>query len=239
MRCGAQAKRLLYMVPRLTQMTIVDDQGAPARLESLTYLAAAHVRSSLDARLIRFVSFMPTASRMTRSSTSSLSPSLLFLTRSDPRSHSAAELSDVRESVKNHTSDVEKLRLKLLNEIPKVEKGLKNSDIAEARMLLGTMREKHARELDARREMVRETARLKDRMVSEEQRYQELTEAVAAQYDPNANSPRRNELRHKLQVRQACAYALGLLSDPFVCSKKGNLVSWSLWVNHLQRSIIR
>ncbi len=31
-----------------------------------------------------------------------------------------ADLSALRESLKNHTDDVEKLRLKMLNEIPKV-----------------------------------------------------------------------------------------------------------------------
>ncbi|EKX50693.1 hypothetical protein GUITHDRAFT_103285 [Guillardia theta CCMP2712] len=110
------------------------------------------------------------------------------------------ELAKLEKSVKKHNMDLMALKLKLRDEVPRVEKELKTNELKELKLMIHTMRVRYEEELEERRSLARHTNELKSNVVNAEKSYKEMEKKLEKMYDQNVQSPRRVELQRKIKL---------------------------------------
>ena len=106
----------------------------------------------------------------------------------------------MQEELKKFRSDLECLRDKVKKELPVVQKSLLANDLHATTLVIESIREHYSKELEVKRQAVRDAAALRLEMIEADQRKKEVEDELRLMYDPSVNSPRRNELKRKLQV---------------------------------------
>mmetsp|Transcript_8053 Transcript_8053/g.26970 ORF Transcript_8053/g.26970 Transcript_8053/m.26970 type:complete len:419 (-) Transcript_8053:1114-2370(-) len=101
------------------------------------------------------------------------------------------------DSLKEYSHDFEVLRLQLRDNLHEVEKSLGQGKLLTMLEVKDELQGKFKGELEQRQRMIQRQIRLKEIIQEHEERVKELTSKLQHQYDPNKDSPRRNELKKK------------------------------------------
>lgn len=107
------------------------------------------------------------------------------------------KLDDVRKALDNFGHDSNQLRLQLKDKLHDIEKVLGQGKLLTMAEIKEEMQTKYGRELDSRQKVIQKQIKIKEMLRQHEARARELTKKLQSQYDPNKDSPRRNELKRK------------------------------------------
>ncbi len=91
----------------------------------------------------------------------------------------------MQEELKNFSSDLECLRDKVKKELPVVQKCLLANDLHATKLVIESIREHYSKELEVKRQAVRDAAALRLEMIEADQRKKELEEELRLMYDPS------------------------------------------------------
>ena len=171
---------------------------ATKHMKSLQHEGARLEASAMDKKCdITEVEVATKARMQERKSYEHLKTRLQTLSAQDDKAVKSMEL-----MLKKHELDLEALRGKFKEEMPMVEKTLLNNDLLEQKLVIESVRKHYSKELEERRQQVREAAALRLEMFDAEEREKKLEAELLHMYDPSVDSPRRNELKRKLVLYQ-------------------------------------
>ena len=105
---------------------------------------------------------------------------------------------EVTQELKNYTHDCGIVKLELKGQLHEVEKQLGQGKLLTMLEVKDGIKGKYGREMTERNKKIQKQVQVKAMLSEHEKRVAELTRQLQQQYDPNRDSPRRNELKRKL-----------------------------------------
>mmetsp|Transcript_86802 Transcript_86802/g.140738 ORF Transcript_86802/g.140738 Transcript_86802/m.140738 type:complete len:741 (-) Transcript_86802:404-2626(-) len=107
------------------------------------------------------------------------------------------KVEETAKQLKNYQHDTELIKLQLKDKMHDVEKILQQGKLVTMGEVKSEIKSRYKGELDMRNKVIHKQKQVKEMIAAHEQRVQELTVQLQKQYDPNLDSPRRNELKRK------------------------------------------
>jgi len=103
----------------------------------------------------------------------------------------------VQEQVTKHIHDVKAMWVSLKTSQHDIERALGQGKLVQIKSIGASLKVDYEETLEEKREIIREQDRFKKRMDEHKERMAKFEEQVRRMYDPNVDSPRRNELKRK------------------------------------------
>jgi len=107
------------------------------------------------------------------------------------------KVEETAKQLKNYQHDTELIKLQLKDKMHDVEKILQQGKLVTMGEVKSEIKSRYKGELDMRNKVIHKQKQVKEMIAAHEHRVQELTVQLQKQYDPNLDSPRRNELKRK------------------------------------------
>eukprot|EP00282_Hemiselmis_andersenii_P016165 CAMPEP_0114133016 /NCGR_PEP_ID=MMETSP0043_2-20121206/13402_1 /TAXON_ID=464988 /ORGANISM="Hemiselmis andersenii, Strain CCMP644" /LENGTH=614 /DNA_ID=CAMNT_0001226567 /DNA_START=185 /DNA_END=2026 /DNA_ORIENTATION=- len=115
-------------------------------------------------------------------------------------SHNQNKLDAIHKELDNVNHDSNALRLQLKDRLHGIEKVLGQGKLLTMAEIKEEIANKYQKELEGRQKLIQKQIKIKEMLKQHEARARELTKKLQSQYDPNKDSPRRNELKRKAQA---------------------------------------
>mmetsp|Transcript_50027 Transcript_50027/g.122125 ORF Transcript_50027/g.122125 Transcript_50027/m.122125 type:complete len:792 (+) Transcript_50027:21-2396(+) len=111
-----------------------------------------------------------------------------------------SKLDAVQKDLTSYEHDYAALRLQLKDKLHDIEKVLGQGKLLTMAEIKEEISGKYQKELEARQRLIQKQIKIKEMLQLHEGRVRELTRRLQSQYDPNKDSPRRNELKSKAKA---------------------------------------